>query len=81
MNNATATFITSSEMARLTGLPQTTVTWHANNGTITPIRDNTGRRLYTREDAAKLIAFCEAKVAKEAARKAQSAGAAEAAAA
>jgi DNA-binding transcriptional MerR regulator len=61
-----ATFITSSEMARLTGIPQSTVVWYANTGVITPLRDSTGRRLFTVADAERLIALRAAKAAQKA---------------
>jgi DNA-binding transcriptional MerR regulator len=61
-----ATFITSSEMARLTGIPQCTVVWYANTGVINPQRDSTGRRLFTHADAETLIAHRAAKAARKA---------------
>jgi DNA-binding transcriptional MerR regulator len=61
-----ATFITSSEMARLTGIAQSTVTWYANTGVISPIRDSSGRRLYTHADAETLIQLRAAKASSKA---------------
>jgi DNA-binding transcriptional MerR regulator len=52
-----ATFIASSEMARITGVPQSSVVYYADKGVINPQRDSNGRRLFTREDAEKLIAY------------------------
>jgi DNA-binding transcriptional MerR regulator len=67
-----ATFIASSEMARLTGVPQSSVVYYADKGVINPQRDSNGRRLFTRDDAEKLIAHRQAL---KAARKARPAAA------
>ena len=64
MNNET--FITSSEMARLTGVPQPSIVGYANAGVIKPMKDSNGRRLYSRDDVEALIAYRKAKAARKA---------------
>jgi DNA-binding transcriptional MerR regulator len=62
-----ATLITSSGISMLTGIPRTSVIHYSNIGVINPQRDSAGRRLYTRDDAATLIAYRAARKAQPAA--------------
>jgi DNA-binding transcriptional MerR regulator len=52
-----ATFMTSSGISILTGVPRSSVVHYSNIGILSPQRDSAGRRLYTLDDVTKLIAY------------------------
>ena len=62
-----ATLMTSSGIAKLSGVPQSSIVHYSNIGVINPRRDSVGRRLYTMDDVAKLVAYREARKAQSAA--------------
>jgi DNA-binding transcriptional MerR regulator len=59
-----ATFMTSSGISILTGVPRTSVIHYSDIGVLKPQRDSAGRRLYTMDDVAKLVAYREARKAR-----------------
>jgi DNA-binding transcriptional MerR regulator len=61
-----ATFMTSSGISMLTGVPRTSIIHYSDIGVLSPQRDSAGRRLYTKEDVQKLIAYRDAKKAMKA---------------
>ena len=61
-----ATLMTSSGIAKITGVPQSSIVHYSNIGVINPQRDSVGRRLYTLDDVAKLIAYRDARKAMKA---------------
>jgi DNA-binding transcriptional MerR regulator len=69
MQQTEPTFMTSSGISILCGVPWTSVVHYSNIGVLKPVRDSAGRRLFTMDDVTKLIAYRAAKAAKSAARK------------
>jgi DNA-binding transcriptional MerR regulator len=65
------TYMTSSGISILAGVPRTSIIQYSDAGILNPVRDSAGRRLFTMDDVTKLIAYRAAKAAKSAARKAR----------
>jgi DNA-binding transcriptional MerR regulator len=55
-----ATFMTSSGISMLTGVPRSSIIHYSDIGVLNPQRDSAGRRLYTLDDVTKLLAHREA---------------------
>ena len=55
-----ATLITSSGISILAGVPRSSVIYYSDIGVLKPQRDSAGRRLYTLDDVARLLAHREA---------------------
>lgn len=52
-----ATLMTSSGISIMTGVPRTSIIRYADLGVLNPVRDSSGRRLFTLDDVAKLNAY------------------------